>query len=466
MKVDSWSSKSVSSFSDEFKRSSRLAVPLIFSEVIYALSGFLATVMIAHLDKNHLAANALVWSVYNAVILLFIGILCAVGILVAQSYGAKDHSGVASSFKQGIILSGFFAIFMAIIICLMPEVLRLFDQDPVVIAYAEPFFYSLGWVMLPLNFFVVAQQFLVAVNRPRIVVVLSTLCVPIEVFFCYVLLFGKWGFPKLGLAGIGYGLTASFSVCTILFIWYAMVDQSLSKYQLFKGWWKIEIKFFTEIVRVGFPQGVMWSSELVFFVVVAVMMGKLGVDTLAAFQIANQYLTVAMVIVFAIGQTVSVRASNEVGCNNRSGIKLVLIANLVLALSILSIFCLVYTLFPGQVISLDVNLDDLNYQRVVSEALKYFPVVGVCLLIDCLRVSVNGALRALKDTKYQLAISMIGFWVISFPVIYFLGFKFSWGGVGVWWGVVIGLLATGLMLGYRFIKLVERIELSGLVTRK
>jgi MATE family multidrug resistance protein len=456
----------VSNIVSELKCSLKLAVPLITSEMIYALNGFFATVMVAHLGKEQLAANALVWSFYIAVIVFFMGPLCATSIMVSHSFGAKDSTGISICFKQGLIMAILLSLPMMLIISMIPNILVWIKQDSKIIQYAKPLCYSLVWPMLPLNVMVIIQQFLVGIAKIRLVIIMSIIAVPIEIFFYYTFLFGKFGIPQIGLSGIGYGLTASYSIISLYFIGYLTCSKTLKIYNLFKKWWSIETNFLLEMIRVGLPLGAMWCSELAFFSVVAIMMGYFGVSTLAAFQIADQYLMIATVILFAICQSTSIRIGNEVGKNNRIQLPLITTVNIAIGITLISIFSIIYMLFPETAISLDIDLNSSNLQEVIKIAITFFPMVALTLLVDCFRIITNGALRGLKDTNIQMLISIAGFWVVAFPTSYILGFKYNYEGIGIWWGIIIGLIITGIMLLIRLTRLVQNIDLSSLVTKK
>ena len=450
----------------EFKYSIRLAIPLVAAEVLYGLNGFIATAMISHLGKEQLAANALVWGIYLTVIVFFIGIFCAIGIMGSQSFGAKDNIGCSLCFKQGLIMSIICSLPMTLIMWGMPIVLVWTKQDPTVIAYAKPFFHSLIWSMLPLNIMVVLQQFFTAIDKARLVMLMSILAVPIEIFFYYAFLFGKFGFPNAGLAGIGYGLTVSYVLISLLFGGYLYFSKQFKIYHPFKKWWIFEYKFFVEMLRVGLPLGATFCSELIFFAIVALMMGILGTTTLAAYQISYQYLMLGLVVLFGLSQTTTIRVGNEVGRNNRGGIKLTALVNMGLALALISLLSFFYITFPNAAISIDIDPTLDSFKAVAAEAMRFFPIVGILLISECIRHLFCSALRGLKDSSFQMLISVVGFWGIAFPTCYLLAFKLGLGGVGIWWGIVVGLFVTGIMLWLRFNRLVKQIDLSSLVTKK
>lgn len=456
---------SLTNIYSEFKNSIKLALPLIASEVIYALSGFVATAMIAHLGEAELAANALVWEIYIVVIIFFIGIFCSVSIMVSQSFGANDTHSISVCFKQGLIMTIMFAPLMMFIMWLTPEVLILTKQDPLVIELAKPFFHSLMWTMLPLNIMFVIEQFLVGITKTKMVLLMSILTVPIQIFFFYVFLFGKFGIPQLGLAGIGYGLTASYSLVALFFIGYLRCSRQLKPYKLFRKWWMLQRKVLLELIRVGLPLGFMFGIEVALFVAVAVMMGLFGITILAAYQIAYQYIMLALAFIFALTQTVTVRIGHEVGKNNRSTLKLVAAVNMGIGFGFMLIFSIFYIGFPRLAIGLDVDIHAPNLQQLIHEATVFLAMAGILILIDCLRLINVGALRGLKDTTVPLIISVLGFWGIAFPVAYLLAFRFGFAEIGIWWGIMLGLFVAAIILFIRFNRLVRDSNLVALVTR-
>lgn len=456
---------SLSNIFSEFKYSIRLALPLIVSEIVYSSNAFIATIMIAHLGKEQLAANALVWEIYLVIMLFFIGILCSVGIMVAHSFGAKDDHSISICFKQGLIMACSFAPLMMLIMRFAPIILVWTNQDPIVINLAKPCFVSLSWAMLPLALLVTMHQFLTGINRARIVMFTSIMAVPIELFFFYAFLFGKFGLPKLGLAGIGYGLIVSYALVDVYLFCYLYFTGDLKIYRLFHRCWVINKKFLFELIRIGSPLGFTFCIEVALFAAVAMMMGILGTTVLAAYQIAYQYLMVGLVIIFALMENVAVRVGNEVGRNNKGGLQLAAIVNIGISFGFMLLLSIFYIGFPRLAVSLDIDIHAPHLQELVREAATFLSIVGVLILVDCVRLISAGALRGLKDTKTSMFISMFSFWGIAFPCAYLLAFKCKFGGVGIWWGVIIGIVISGIILFTRFNFLVNRLDLVKLVTK-
>lgn len=450
----------------EFKNSIRLAIPLIASEVIVALSSFVATMMVANLGEQQLAANALVWEIYIAVIIFFMGILCSVSILVAHSFGASDHRSIGICFKQGLIMAGLCTPVMMLTMLVAPTMLAWTGQDPGVIDVARPFFYSLTWGMLPVALVFVVQQFLIGIDKARMVTIMSVLIVLIQVGFFYLFLFGKCGFPKLDLPGIGYAVLVSNSIIVVMFLGYLYFAKNFQQYDLFSCIWHVHKRFLFELVRIGLPLGVMFGADFALFAGVAIMMGVLGTTALAAYQIANQYLVLSLSFIFALTQVVTVRVSNEVGKNNKKGLKLAVVINMLISFGMMLPFSIFYVFCPRLAIGLDININDLSFSNLIKEATIFLAMVSVVILVDCVRMISIGALRGLKDTKMPMFISIVCFWCMAFPLAYLLAFKFNMGGVGIWLSVIIGLLVTGIILLFRFNRLIKTVDLLSIVTKE
>jgi MATE family multidrug resistance protein len=456
---------SLSNIVTEFKKSMRLSLPLVAAQLIYALNGFIATIMIAHMGRDALAASALVWSTFVTLILFFIGILNAVGILVAQNYGAENHEGIEHATAQGFILAFLFAVPMMLTMWIAPVILYWTGQSPAVINLAVPYFHSLGWCMLPLNVLIVMEQFLIGIARTRLVLIMSLIEVPLEICFFYILLFGKLGMPKLGLTGIGYGITMAIGILVIATGLFLHFSFNTKKYALFNSCWKINKKYLLELIRVGAPLGGMYCVEVALFATIAFMMGRLGEDVLAAHNIAYQCFVFTLTLIFGISQGATIRVGHEVGRNNKEALKLAAYVNMGIGFSLMLITAVFYIGFPQYIIAIDINIHAKQYHMLVHYAVSFLLVAGILQLSDCFRLISVGVLRGLKDTKVPMYISMIAFWLIAFPSAYLLAFVCHLGGVGIWWGLVIGLATAAGILLIRFNRLVNKVDLTTLLTK-
>lgn len=457
---------SIYSFSNifsEFKRSLRLSLPLIGSQLIYALSGFFATIMIAHLGRDELAANALVWSIFGFLIVTFIGILCAISVLVAQSYGANDTKGIRFAANQGFILAAILTIPMILAMWFAPYVLVWTEQSPEVIQFATPYFHALTLCILPLNLLIAIEQFLLGIEKTRLVLMISIAEVPLEIFLFYALVFGKYGFPQLGMIGVAYGVALSMLLADTVVFAYLYCAKKFKPYLVFD--WRIYKKYFLELLRIGIPMGGMMGIEVALLAVITLMMGKLGNNALAAHQIVYQCFMLMLAVIFGLSQGTTVRVGYEVGANNKNTAKIAVLTNIGIGFSYMLVVGIFYWMIPEKIIGLVINVHDPKMHNVLLYAKTFLIVAAVLQLFDCFRLIGAAALRGLKDTKIPMYISIFAFWLVALPCAYLLGFTFKFGGVGVWMGLAIGLAVGAIILQWRFRWLLKRVDFTKLVTK-
>ncbi|EKE00545.1 MAG: hypothetical protein ACD_21C00331G0011 [uncultured bacterium] len=449
----------------ELKKSLRLSLPLIGSQLVYASSGIITTMMIAHLGHKELATNALVWGIYIALISIAFGILSAVSVLVAHSHGINDKRGMRIAVNQGVILAFLFAIPMMLVIWFAPKILYLTNQDPEIIQLAIPYFHSLIWCMLPLNLLLVMEQFLIGASITRLVLFLSFLRVPLEILFFYALFFGRFGAPKLGLVGIGYGMTLSIVVSLVIIFCYLRYSKKTQQYQIFSNFCQFNSKYLYELIKIGWPLGSMYCIEMALFAAIALMMGHFGKDILAAHQIAYQCLVFTLAIIFGISQSTTVRIGNEMGSNNKDTVKLALYVNSGIGFCFMLVVTIIYICFPSNIIALGIDVNSLQNQTLVKYTTLFLLLAGILQLSECFRLISTGALRALKDTKMSMYINLFTFGLMALPSAYLLAFTLNIGAVGIWLGLIISLSIGAIILWLRFKYVVKHTNLKSLITK-
>jgi multidrug resistance protein, MATE family len=443
---------------EEIKKSLRLSLPLIASQLIYNVTGLVATIMVAQLGREALATNVLVWTIFVFLVLLFIGILNSISILVAQNFGAKNFAQLKIISGQGLILAAILSLPMMLLLFYAPYILQLTGQDQNIISLSIPFFHSLAWCVLPLNLLVAIEQILSGIGKTKLVVLISIFDVPLEIFLIYALIFGHFGFPKLGLAGIGWGFTIAMLVTDLVVGMYLYLSPKLKPYISLS--WSISKKYLYEFLRVGFPIGGMFCIEVALFAAISLMMGKFGSDTLAAHQIAYQCMIFVLSFIFGLNQGTTVRIGHEVGANNREAIKLVAYVNIGIGFCYMILISVLYFAFPLKVIGLFINVHDLNLLAMVNLAKTFLLIGAIMQLFDCWRLVSSAILRGLKDTKVPMFISLICFWLITFPLAYLLGFVFKLQGAGIWLSLAINVFLAAVILQIRFITLIKKVDLQ------
>lgn len=221
-------------FYAETKTIFNLSVPLIASGVVEAAIGFFSTLFLAHLGPQELAAGALVnWLFFTLMVMMW-GLLSAVSVMVAQRFGAKDSLGIAQVLQDSILFSAVMTIPMGLLIWYADLIFLYFGQKPEMVALSKGYLHALAFGIFPDFIFLVLQQFLIGLGHMRANMVFTFIWVPINIIANYVLMFGKWGFPALGITGIGWGTTFSFWIMIFIIAAYIFFQKDYQIYLPFK----------------------------------------------------------------------------------------------------------------------------------------------------------------------------------------------------------------------------------------
>ena len=194
----------------------KLAMPLALTGIIGGSVGFFETLFLAHVSHEVLAAGALVSWLYGTFFCLLFGALSAINVLISHKHGAKDLTGISHVLRDGLFLALLLTIPSFLLFWNMAPIFLLFGQKPSVVELAKSYLHALSWGLLP-NFIAIALfELIIGLGKTRVLTFFTVLCVSMIVLFSYVLIFGKCGFPALGIAGAGWGMTIAYWMIAII----------------------------------------------------------------------------------------------------------------------------------------------------------------------------------------------------------------------------------------------------------
>lgn len=437
----------------------RLAIPLALTGMVQSSIYFFQTLFLAHVSPDVLAAGALVSWLFATLAVILFGTLSSMNILIAHKYGAKDHKSISYIVRDGILLSIFISIPAFCLIWNMSSIFLIFGQSPSIALLAKSYLHALAWGLLP-NFLMIAfLEFIIGLGHARIIMIFTIITVVLNILFSFLLIFGKLGMPVLGIAGAGWGMTISNWVTLVVLATYVLTSKDYKGY--FKNIFNLKkTSYLPELLKVGIPMGLMYCFEVTFFLAVALIMGSFGSYILAANQIVMQYSGLLIGGVFAIAQAITVRMGHLLGAKDIPSAEITYYMGFIIVSIFIGISAIFYWFFPSMLISIDLDIHDSNNLEIVRCSEHFFAIAAPFMILESIRVSLFGALRGLKDTKFPLLISFISFWCIALPIGYFLATYFQFGGDGIWWGMVIGAGFSATLLFWRFKSKIHLAELD------
>ena len=370
----------------------------------------------------------------------------------------KDISGI---FEHSFLICIILGLVLFLLVFLNRNLLYSMNQPIEVVELASPYLFWVSFSLISIVTFQSFRQFADGLSFTRAAMYSTLVGNVINVILNFVLIFGFWIFPKLGVEGAAIGTLIS-RLCMLTFIiFYLKLHKKLSKYIIRFFPTKVEIERVKKILYLGLPSALHSFFEVAFFISAVWMSGFIGKNSQAANQIALNLSSMTYMVALGVGVAAMIRVGNQRGMMNFKKLREVAISTLLLIIIIDIFFCLVFLIFNDllPLLYLDPsdpsNLNDVN--EVLSIASKLLIVAGVFQLFDGIQAVVLGALRGMQDVNKPAIIIFFSYGILGFPISYFLGFHTSLAMVGIWIGLLSGLFFSSLFLFLRFNYLSKKI---------
>lgn len=422
-----------------------LATPLVAGLVVSALMGVVDTAMLGHLGALPLAAVSLTMSVWVIFVAGLYGFLMPVGILAGTAHGAGDAASIASTVREGRALALRAGTLAALVMAAILPLLPFMGQPPEVVDAITPYWLAICAMMPGFGVSLVYKQVLEAIDRPWLAVALAFTAVLFNAALNYVLIYGHFGLPALGLAGAGIG--------TAVAIWFTVALQMAVCHgnpalRAHFGGVAADPARRAQLRHEGRPMGVQYVLEGGSVAVVGVFVGWLGAAALAANQVVMAVAGVLYMVPLGMAAATSLRIAQAIGGDERSRLRAIGLAGLALVTAWLLVATLLLTVFAEPIARAFV--DD---PVVVGLAAALFFTVGVMQVLDGVQSVSLGALRGMLDSHWPTRVSLLAYWGLAVPLAWVCGIALGFGLVGIWAGFGIGLAVAGGMLLRRFLAL-------------
>jgi MATE family multidrug resistance protein len=312
------------------------------------------------------------------------------------------------------------------------------------------------WGMVPALGFTVLRQFAAARSRPRSAFLVQLAMLVANALGNYVLMFGPFGLPALGLLGAGIASAGANMLGFALMVAIIQGDRDFRRHRLFAHLARLNPARLIAMLRLGVPIAGLFSFEVTLWCGAVYAMGWIGVAELAAHQIAIQCASLTFMVPMGIGQAATVRVGLHAGAGERGGARRAGHVALALSFVFMSVTAIAFIL-GGEFIArlfLDVTREDAAHAAAIAATL--LAIAGVFQVLDGAQAVALGALRGLKDTAIPMGIAAIGYWVIGFPACLILGFTLAMGAPGIWYGLSLGLGVVAVLACWRFERLSRR----------
>ena len=415
---------------------------------------FVDNIMVGQIGTAELAAVSLGNSFMFIAMSIGIGFSTAITPLIAEADSANNFDQAKSTFKHGLFLCTVLGIFLFLGVFFAKPLMYLMKQPQEVVELAIPYLDLVAFSLIPLVVFQALKQFSDGMSMTKYPMYATLIANIVNIILNYLLIFGKFGFPELGIVGAAYGTVISRFIM-LAYLWWLLANKERSSALV------TNIKFFVleklmlrKLINLGAPSAMQMFFEVAIFTSAIWLSGLLGKNAQAANQIALNLSSMTFMIAMGLSVASMVRVGNQKGLQNFKELRRIAFSIFLLGILLAIFFGAIFFLFHKSLPKIYVDFNDVtNYAdnlEVVAIASQLLFAAAIFQISDTIQVVVLGALRGLQDVKIPTIITFISYWIIGFPVSYFFGKEEMYGSFGIWLGLLAGLSTAAVLLYLRF----------------
>lgn len=427
-----------------------LAWPLVLSNLAGTGLATIDLILIGRLGGDRLAAAALATNLYHGVFIAMIGLLSAVAPLVASEYGRRRSAvrEIRRTVRQGLWVALVACVPILTLLWFGEHVLIVTGQDPVLAAEAAQYLRALQWALIPGSLFVVLRVFIAALGRPGWGLVVALVGLPVNGLLAWLLIFGGFGIPPMGLVGAGVATTIASTLGLLALAAVIVTDRRFRRYHVFGRFWRSDWPRFLRIWAIGLPIAFTLAMETSLFTASGLAMGVIGKEALAAHTIALQIAALCFMVPLGLAQSATIRVGQAFGAGQPGAVGRAGWTAFWLGLLFTSGTALLLWSMPRFLVSL--FIDPAADPAIVPLAASFLLYAALFQLADGGQVVGAGMLRGLQDTRVPMLIAAFGYWGVGAPLGYLLAFRFGQAGAGIWLGLATGLAVVAALMLWRW----------------
>ncbi len=452
-------------YTKEFSTNIKLAVPVITGLLGHTIVQLADNIMVGQLGTAELAAVSLGNSFVFIGMSLGIGFSTAITPLVAEADGSGNKANAKSALKHGLLLCTLIGLSLFAIIYACKPLMYHMNQPEDVVELAMPYLNLVALSLIPLVIFQAFKQFSEGLSQTKYPMYATVIANLINFALNYVLIFGHFGFPKMGIIGAAIGTLAA-RCFMVFYIWFLL--KSKKKFEPYVSNFNfkiIEKKVINKILNLGFPSALQMFFEVAIFTAAIWLSGVLGKNTQAANQIALNLSSMTFMVGMGLGVAAMIRVGNQKGLLNFKELRRIALSIFLLTFLVEIVFAVVFLLgrewFPSLYLDIDNTQNLADNTEVIFLTAQLMLIAAFFQISDGIQVVVLGSLRGLQDVKIPTIITFVAYWLIGFPISYYLGLHTNLKSMGIWIGLLAGLTASAIMLYIRFDILTKKLIQNG-----
>ncbi|WP_291908043.1 MATE family efflux transporter [Chitinophaga sp. CB10] len=432
-----------------------LAYPVVISQLGHTLVALSDSLIIGHTGKVPLAAVSLGNSLFSIFMVTGIGMSYGLTPLIAQENGRGNKHKIGHLLSHSLIINMTVGVLLSMVIYWGSARMDLLNQEADVVEQARPFLRYLGFSFIPLMLFLSFKQFAEGLGFTRQAMNISIIGNLLNIVVGITLVYGLFGLPRMGVVGVGIATFTDRLLMGITMMFYVLRSPRFKEYLATFGFSNIEWGKIKQILGIGTPVALQYIFEVSAFSGAAIMVGWMGSAELAAHQIALSLAAMTYMMASGISAAAGIKSGNNFGKRDFRELRMSAIASYHMVLVLMGFTALLFML--GNHILPRFYIDD---PQVIPIAAKLLIIAAFFQLFDGTQVVGLGVLRGLGDVRIPTVITLLAYWGLGLPLGYLLGIRLGLGVEGVWWALLLGLLAASVLLFVRFHHRTKKLELQ------
>jgi MATE family multidrug resistance protein len=443
----------------EIKEFLKLAIPLASAQVAQSATGFADTVMMGRMGADVLAAGGLAAIIFLSIMTMSSGMVMGVSPLAAEAFGAGQKSRIQQVARQGLWLSILVSIPMMILTGHLDRWMIHVGQTETTVRLANTYLDIMLWGLFPAVGFAALRATVSALSQARPVMIIVVLGTVFNIIWNYILGFGKFGFPQMGLAGLALASVLALWGMFIALALYVLIHPKLRDYRIFQDLHRLRPRILGELAWIGVPIGLFSGLETGFFMVIMFWVGTLGAEALAAHQIVFQTIVVVFMVPLGISYATTVRVGQWLGRRDFIGIQQAAWVSIGISTLFVVSVSIAFLLFPKQVIGIYLDIQNPDNEPIILLALPLLMIAAIAQILDGFQKAIYGSLQGLQDTQVPMMLNVLGYWGVGLSVGYVLGFTFDMGSTGLWIGQSVAIAVVAGLFIWRLRQLIVQRKL-------
>ena len=423
-----------------------LAVPIIITVGSNTIMSAVDSWFVAQLGRDHIAAVVPASILNSVLVAFFVGVVSCVSTFVGQNYGRGQLNDCSHFAWQGIHVSLIIGAGVLLLWPLTPPIFRFAGHEQSVQSLESVYFryrlFGVGGAIMS----VALGAFFQATGRPIIPMVATVLANIFNFVGDYVLIFGRFGFPQMGITGAAVATNISAWLCALMMLAIFLSKGYKTSYSTWTTW-RWDGQKARQFFRVGWPAGLSLGMDAGSWAVfLALIIGKFGTDALAASAIVGQIMMGSFMPTIGLSIAVTALVGQWIGRGNVERAKARYKAALMIGVTYMTVMGVLFVIFRHPLVSLF-----RSEPEVVALGGKFLILAAAFQFFDAIGIVTTGALKGAGDTKWPMAAGMVAAWGIFLPLGYFLSTHTSLGVMGAWFGANIYIYLLGAALFWRFV---------------